>query len=94
MIWTKFKIWQGGSGVGGLMGFKFICTFAGSAMPQAYEMKMTSLSSMKSIRGAADTDTNTERKISGSTEEPIVQMKEVFRRLERKGEKVIFMTKL
>ena len=42
---------------------------------------------MKSIRVVA------ERKISESTEKPIVPMKMVFSKLERKGKKVIFVTK-
>ena len=34
-------------------------------MPEAYDKKMKSLSSMKSIRVAADRDANIERRISG-----------------------------
>ena len=62
---------------------------ARSDMPEAYEKKMKSLSSMKSIRVAAQTDPSIKETFKESTEKPISQMKNVFSRLERKGLKVI-----
>ena len=63
-------------------------------MPEAYEKMMKSLSSMKSIRVAADSDATLKERIHESTVKPIAQMKKVFSRLERKGKKIIFVTKL
>ena len=64
------------------------CAFARSEMPEAYEKKMKSLSSMRSVRVAAERDPSIRETFKESTEKPISQMKNVFRRLERKGEKV------
>ena len=64
------------------------CAFAGSEIPETYEKKMKSLSSMRSIRVPAERDPSIREKFKESTEMPISQMKNVFSRLERKGEKV------
>ena len=68
--------------------------FVRSAMPKAYEKKIKSLSSMKPIAVAADRDATLKERFQEYTEKPIAQMKKVFSRLERKGKKVIFVTKL
>ena len=68
--------------------------FASSAMAEAYEKKMKSLLSMRSIRVTADRDATLKERFQESTEKPIAQMNRVFSSLERKGKKVIFVTKL
>ena len=65
------------------------CAFARSEMPEAYEKKMKRLSSRRSIRVAAERDPPIRETFKESTEKPISRMKNVFSRLERKGEKVI-----
>ena len=64
------------------------CAFARSEMPEAYEKKMKSLSFMRSIRVAAERDLSIRETFKESTEKSISLMKNVFSRLERKGEKV------
>lgn len=69
------------------------CAFARLSMPDTYERKVKSLSSMKAIRAAANRDSSLRERFLESTEKPITQMKNLFSRLERKGQKVILDTK-
>ena len=64
------------------------CAFARSEMPEANEKKMKSLSSIRSVGVAAERDPYIREKFKESTEKPISQIKNVFSRLGRKGEKV------